>query len=319
MSPEDALALARALHGDGVAVSLERRLASSARVGAAGLMLEEVRELLVGLGRHAAPRAPDVVLLLPALATPLATDVLPAGHARSDAVVLDRARQVCRAARNAGVGITVDTDDRLPVDRALGILRDLRKDFPETGVVVRSGLRRAEADCHGLAHEGSRVRLAPGALPRRAARPPMGRRPVADRAHAAYGSRLEDDRSFVRCIAVLMAGQGTPTVATGDPALLRVARALAGRHARAAGSYDVLLPARAEAQRRALHEEGESVRVLVRWGAAEPLPPIVDTVTATVTRAVDHAVGRVAGRAADLTRPRHGTPPWPAPTDRTRS
>lgn len=326
----EAAAAAAGLHAAGTAVSLERRASPTARVGAAGTTVEEVRTLLAALGHQAAPRSPDVVLLLPALATPLATDVLPAGHVRSDAVVLDRAQQVCRAARNAGVGVTVDTDDRLPVDRALGILRDLRKDFPETGVVVRAGLHRAEADCRGLAHEASRVRLVRGGLPHRTAvlgaGSDRGRARPADRTHAAYRSRLEADRSFVRCLRVLMGGQGTPEVEAGDDVLLRITRALAGRHARAAGSYELLLPSGDAARRAVLVDGGECVRALVRWGRREPGPAAPETVADSVTRVVDRAVGRVRVRAldlrdravAELSLHRAGAPatPWP-PTRRS--
>ncbi|NYG53796.1 hypothetical protein [Nocardioides perillae] len=302
--PVEAARAAAALHEAGVAVTLERRAGATTRVGAAAVAVEDLRTLLAALGQQTAPRSPDVVLLLPALVTPLATDALPAGHVRSDAVVLDRAQQVCRAARNAGVGVTVDTDDRLPVDRALGILRDLRKDFPETGVVVRAGLHRAEADCRGLAHEGSRVRLLRGGLPHRAhptdgsAPGPGGRGGPADRTHAAYRSGLEADRSFVRCLRVLMAGQGTPEVDATDELLLRVTRALAGRHARAAGSYELLVAGRDLARADALAADGECVRAVLRWGRRASRPP--ETLAAALGRAVDGALGRARVRALDL-------------------
>ena len=54
-------------------------------------------------------------------------------------------------------------EDHTTTDSTLGILRELRRDFPETGAVLQAYLRRTEADCRDLAYEGSRVRLCKGA------------------------------------------------------------------------------------------------------------------------------------------------------------
>jgi proline dehydrogenase len=139
-----------------------------------------------------------------------------------------------------------------------------------------AGQRRAEDDCRALAHEESRVRLVRGPLPRRRPAVTAGRGDGdrrGGRAPAAYRSGLEADRSFVRCLRALMAGQGTPVVATTDECLLRVTAALAGRHARVAGSYELLLPdgAAVPLQHR-LREQGETVRILVGWGRPPDIP-----------------------------------------------
>ncbi len=78
-------------------------------------------------------------------------------------VALENARTICLAARNAGTTVTLDMEDHTTTDSTLSILRELRKDFPETGAVVQSYLHRTEADCRDLAYEGSRVRLCKGA------------------------------------------------------------------------------------------------------------------------------------------------------------
>ena len=54
-------------------------------------------------------------------------------------------------------------EDHTTTDSTLAILRELRKDFPETGAVLQAYLHRTEADCRALAYEGSRVRLCKGA------------------------------------------------------------------------------------------------------------------------------------------------------------
>ena len=94
---------------------------------------------------------------------------------------LENARSICRAARNAGTTVTLDMEDHTTTDSTLAILRELRKDFPETGAVLQAYLHRTEADCRALAYEGSRVRLCKGAYnePERRRLPePARRRPL---------------------------------------------------------------------------------------------------------------------------------------------
>ena len=46
-------------------------------------------------------------------------------------------------------------EDHTTTDSTLGILRELRQDFPETGAVLQAYLRRTESDCRDLAYAGS--------------------------------------------------------------------------------------------------------------------------------------------------------------------
>ena len=55
------------------------------------------------------------------------------------------------------------------------------------------------------------------------------RAPTTSRESVAFQDRHEVDRSYVRCLKVLMAGQGYPMVATHDPRLVEIAGALAMR------------------------------------------------------------------------------------------
>jgi proline dehydrogenase len=137
-------------------------------------------------------------------------------------VALENARTICRAARNAGTTVTLDMEDHTTTDATLATLRELRKDFPETGAVLQAYLHRTEADCRALAYEGSRVRLCKGAYD--------------EPAEVAFQSKLEVDKSYVRGLKVLLAGQGYPMVATHDPRMVRIASTLASRNGRVAGS-----------------------------------------------------------------------------------
>ena len=83
-------------------------------------------------------------------------------------------------------------EDHTTTDSTLAILRELRKDFPETGAVLQAYLHRTEADCRALAYEGSRVRLCKGAY--------------HEPEEVAFQTRLDVDKSYVRCLKVLLAG-----------------------------------------------------------------------------------------------------------------
>ncbi len=173
---------------------------------------------------------------------------------QGDKIALENARTICRAARNTGTTVTLDMEDHTTTDATLATLRELRKDFPETGAVVQAYLRRTESDCRALAYEGSRVRLCKGAYD--------------EPESVAFQSRLDVDKSYVRCLKVLLAGHGYPMIATHDPRMIKIASTLASRNGREAGSYEfqMLYGIRPDEQRR-LADAGETVRVYVPYGA----------------------------------------------------
>ena len=170
-----------------------------------------------------------------------------------DKIALEHARTICRAARNAGTTVTLDMEDHTTTDATLATLRELRKDFPETGAVLQAYLHRTEADCRSLAFEGSRVRLCKGAY----------KEPES----VAFQSRLDVDKSYVRCLKVLLAGQGYPMIASHDPRMVAIASSLASRYGRAQGSYEyqMLYGIRPDEQQR-LADSGETVRVYIPYG-----------------------------------------------------
>lgn len=174
---------------------------------------------------------------------------LPDGHR----LALEGARRIARAARNAGTTMTIDMEDHTTTDATLRTLQQLRKDFPETGAVVQSYLRRTEADCRALVHEGSRVRLCKGAYD--------------EPDDVAYTDRQDVDLSYVRCLRVLMEGHGYPMVATHDPRMVEIAEELVRRTGRSPDSYEfqMLFGVRPEEQRR-LADAGHRVRVYVPYG-----------------------------------------------------
>ncbi len=202
-------------------------------------------DLLTALASRGLTRHAEVSVKLSAIGQALPQQ----GHK----IALENARTICRAARNAGTTVTLDMEDHTTTDATLATLRELRKDFPETGAVVQAYLHRTESDCRALAYEGSRVRLCKGAYD--------------EPESVAFQGRTDVDKSYVRCLKVLMAGQGYPMVATHDPRLVSIASSLASRYGRAAGSYEfqMLYGIRPDEQRR-LAEAGETVRVYIPYG-----------------------------------------------------
>ena len=193
-----------------------------------------------GLTRHA-----EVSVKLSAIGQAIAQ--------QGDKIALENARTICRAARNAGTTVTLDMEDHTTTDATLATLRELRKDFPETGAVLQAYLHRTESDCRALAFEGSRVRLCKGAYD--------------EPADVAFQSRLEVDKSYVRCLKVLLAGQGYPMIATHDPRMITIAAALASRNGRSAGSYEFqMLYGIRPAEQRRLAADGETMRVYIPYG-----------------------------------------------------
>jgi proline dehydrogenase len=242
---EQVVGATRALVDDGLDVSLdflgEDTLDEAQAEATVAAYLEVLDQLTAaGLARHA-----EVSVKLSAIGQAL-PEIGPK-------LSVENARRICRAARNAGTTVTVDMEDHTTTDLTLAALRELRKDFPETGAVVQAYLYRTEQDCRALAHEGSRVRLCKGAY--------------NEPEEVAYQDGHDVDKSYVRCLKVLMAGEGYPMVATHDPRLVKIASALATRYGRVAGTYEYqMLYGIRPAEQKRLADAGERVRVYVPYG-----------------------------------------------------
>ncbi len=202
-------------------------------------------ELLSALSEANLARSSEVSLKLSAIGQALPGD--------GEKMALENARIVCHAARNAGTTVTLDAEDHTTTDSTLEILHDLRKDFPETGAVLQAYLHRTEADCRDLAYEGSRVRLCKGAY----------KEPES----VAYQSRREVDLAYVRCLKILMAGEGYPMLATHDPTLIAIGRTVASNLGRSSDDFEfqMLYGIRPGEQKR-LVGLGMRMRVYVPYG-----------------------------------------------------
>nr|WP_210440751.1 MULTISPECIES: proline dehydrogenase family protein [unclassified Nocardioides] len=241
----DAVEATRALLDDGLRVTLDYLGEDTTDAARAEATVAAYKELLADLATQGLSAHAEVSVKLSAIGQFLPDN----GHK----VALENARDICRAARNAGTTVTLDMEDHTTTDSTLAILRELRKDFPETGAVLQAMLHRTEADCRALAYEGSRVRLCKGAY--------------MEPEEVAFQDRLDIDKSYVRCLKVLLEGQGYPMVATHDPRMVQIASSLASRFGRRPGTYEfqMLYGIRPEEQKR-LAAAGETVRVYIPYG-----------------------------------------------------
>jgi proline dehydrogenase len=241
-SVDDAVRVTAALAADRLHVTLDHLGEDTTETGHAEATTKAYVTLLSRLGDDGLADRAEVSVKLSAV-----------GQALDEAMARDNAAAICAAAAAAGTTVTLDMEDHTTTDSTLGVLRDLRADYPWVGAVLQAYLHRTEADCRDLAYAGSRVRLCKGAY-----KEPAG---------VAFQSRLDVDKSYVRCLRVLMEGAGFPMVATHDPRLIAIAHRLVADNGRAKGSYEfqMLYGIRPHEQQR-LADAGETVRVYVPYG-----------------------------------------------------
>jgi len=240
--PDDALRVSRELADDGLAVSLDYLGEDTLTAEQAIAVREQYVAVLGRLREAGLTPAAEVSVKLSAL-----------GQRFDEQTAYEHARAICAAAADAGTTVTLDAEDHTTTDSTLETLAKLRADFPSTGAVLQAYLRRTEADCRELATRGSRVRLCKGAY--------------AEPESVAYQSALDVDKAYVRCLNILMSGEGYPMVATHDPRLIAIAEDRARWFDRAADEYEfqMLFGCRPEEQAR-LAAGGQVVRVYVPYG-----------------------------------------------------
>lgn len=167
------------------------------------------------------------------------------------AIAAENAQTICAAAQRAGLLVTLDAEDHGTVADRLEILALLRADYPDVGTVLQAYLRRTEDDCRRLSD--ARVRLCKGAY--------------AEPASVAYPTAALVDESYLRCLRILMGGDGYPMVASHDPTMITAAGVVAAEMGRESGSWEhqMLYGIRTDEQHR-LVEAGARMRVYLPYG-----------------------------------------------------
>jgi proline dehydrogenase len=212
---------------------------------------DEAQAVAVAKEYVAVLTALDEVGLTPAAEVSVKLSAL--GQLLDPGLALENARTVCQAADRVGTTVTIDMEDHTTTDATLDVVLELRRDHPATGAVLQSYLRRTETDCKDLAQAGSRVRLCKGAY--------------AEPESVGFENALDADRSYVRCLNVLMAGDGYPMLATHDPRLIAIAEERCRWYDRMPDTFEfqMLHGVRPDEQRR-LARDGYTMRVYVPYG-----------------------------------------------------
>jgi proline dehydrogenase len=186
---------------------------------------------------------------------PTAMGLLLGADSAGEKIASENIEQVVAAADAAGTTVTIDAEEHQTTDASLRIAARLRERYPGVGSVVQASLRRTETDVRALAIPGTdrapRVRLCKGAY----------NEPISE----AFTEAHEIDKSFARCLRVLMEGPGYPMVATHDPRLVRIAAALGLSRDAGSFEYQMLYGIRSDEQAR-LAASGARVRVYVPYG-----------------------------------------------------
>ncbi|WP_099037952.1 proline dehydrogenase family protein [Mycobacterium neglectum] len=237
-------------------------------VDAASATVEAYLTLLDALDHRGEPAAAvrplEVSLKLSALGQALPRD--------GEKIALENAHTICERAQRAGTWVTVDAEDHTTTDSTLSIVRDLRTEFGWLGTVLQAYLRRTEGDCAEFAASGARIRLCKGAYD--------------EPASVAYRDREDVTASYLRCLRVLMAGDGYPMVASHDPEVIGAVPALVREFGRGIDDFEYqMLYGIRDAEQRRLAAEGNHVRVYVPFG----------------TQWYGYFVRRLAERPANLT------------------
>ncbi|NAZ87683.1 proline dehydrogenase family protein [Kineococcus indalonis] len=238
-----ALGAVRALDAHGVRTTLDVLGEDVVRPEQADATVAAYRDLVTRLADAGLARGNEVSVKLSALGQGLGPD----GPARATG----RAHELVAHAHARGVDVTLDMEDHTRVDLTLQALRELRADFPRTGCVLQSMLRRTPGDAADLARPGSRVRLVKGAY--------------AEPAEVAHPAKRDVDLAYVRCLRTLLDGGAYPMVATHDLRVVRIAEELLAGRGPGAAEFQMLYGIRTEELRR-LAAAGHVVRTYVPFG-----------------------------------------------------
>ena len=239
-----------ALRDSGRLVSIDYLGEDVTDVDGANATMRSYLQLLDALGRrpdatHVRVRPLEVSLKLSALGQALDRD--------GEKIAMENAHTICERAEQIGAWVTVDAEDHTTTDSTLSIASDLRTDFPWLGVVLQAYLRRTRGDCEQFAASGARVRLCKGAY--------------EEPASVAYRDAAAVTDSYLRCLAVLMAGSGYLMVASHDPVVIDAVPGLASEFHRGVVDFEYqMLYGIRDGEQLRLAAAGSRVRVYVPFG-----------------------------------------------------
>lgn len=250
---DEALAVAQALNGAGLNVSLDFLGESVTSMAEAGGAADTYLRLLERIGAGGARANVSIKL------TQFGIDVDPQACRRL-------VRQVAGRAREAGTFLRVDMEGTPHTDRTIALVREIHAEGAPVGTVLQAYLYRTEDDLNALAGAGIKIRLCKGAY--------------QEPADKAFPLKADVDANYVRLTHILLdyARDATPAsddgrtpplaaLATHDERMIAAGRDYVARR-RIPGDrfeFQMLYGVRRELQER-LAREGVAVRTYVPFG-----------------------------------------------------
>lgn len=265
----DALESVATLRDSGRLVSIDHLGEDTTDAADADTTVRAYLDLLEALGRRQESDTNEVRPLEVSLKLSALGQALPRDGAK---IALENAHTICARAQEVGAWVTVDAEDHTTTDSTLAIVRELRTEFTWLGTVLQAYLKRTQGDCQEFAASGARIRLCKGAYD--------------EPASVAFRDRDDVTDSYLRCLRVLMSGNGYPMVASHDPDVITAVPGMVRETSRSTSDfeYQMLYGIRAAEQLR-LVDEGNQLRVYVPFG----------------TQWYGYFVRRLAERPANLT------------------
>ena len=170
------------------------------------------------------------------------------------ASAIDNLRKILERAEPAGFFVRVDMENSPYTEVTLEIVETLwRHGGRHLGVVLQSALYRSEQDLQRINALGGRVRLVKGAYKESKA--------------VAYAKKADVDAAYARMMKTLLTAGHDPAIATHDPAMIELARAIAREHQIAADRFEfqMLYGVRRDLQAM-LVREGYRLRIYIPFG-----------------------------------------------------
>ena len=170
------------------------------------------------------------------------------------AIAVDNLRKILERAESAGFFVRIDMENSPYTVVTLEIYETLwRHGYHHLGVVLQSALYRSENDLAAINAFGGRVRLVKGAY----------KEPKS----VAYPKKADVDAAYARMLKTLITEGHDPAIATHDPAMIELARKIAGEHGVASDRFEfqMLYGVRRDLQATLL-KAGYRVRVYIPFG-----------------------------------------------------
>jgi len=243
MEIEDALRVAEAVNGQGIAVTLDSLGESVTSEAEAHRAAEVYHQLLDAIAARE-------------LNANISVKLTQMGLELSPELAETIAENLAEHAAATGNFVRIDMEDSSLTQVTLDIVRRIHARSPlqgAIGIVIQAYLYRSQADIEQLVAKGIRVRLCKGAY--------------KEPAEVAFPRKADVDTNFVRLSRMLLDSPVYHGVATHDDAMVAEVKSYASQHGIDASRFEfqMLYGVRRDLQRR-LAREGYKVRVYVPFG-----------------------------------------------------